>query len=150
MATYTSQGTIRICCDISNSGSVSTIIFVPEKGYSIKHRNKNYAVFVPRSCKKAVIMKYDPDKGNGVKIRAAELGCTDVISGAATHQTKVEVRVKATLNEDATITAAEKGGVAKEAAKEAKEAAVREFLEAINELEKCIKLELVGITVPAK
>ena len=53
MSIYTSQGTIRIRCDTGASGGgdrKTTIYFLPEKDYSIKHRNKNYAVFVPQSC----------------------------------------------------------------------------------------------------
>lgn len=51
MSTYTSQGTIKVRCDVSNSTNHKTkVYFIPEQNYSIKHKNKNYAVFVPLSC----------------------------------------------------------------------------------------------------
>lgn len=100
MSIYTSQGTIRIRCDI-DTNSITTLYFVPENDYSIKHRNDNYAVFVSQSCdcktqswKNALIRKYDPDKGNGVEIHVARTNFMYVISSAAVHQSKVEVEVE--------------------------------------------------------
>ena len=94
MSIYTSQGTIRIHYNITGeSCHETTIYFVPENNYSIKHKDKQFAVFMPECCNEAVVMKYDPDKGDGVKIDATGLGCTEVISSAAAHQTKVLVQV---------------------------------------------------------
>ena len=133
MCTYTSQGTIRVRCSLRNGSLLETaLFFVPENDYSIKHGDKTFAVFVPQSCdctpqfcNKAIIRKYDRDKGNGVKITAAS-GCTEVISGAAVHQKKVEVWVK------------EKTSKTPESKKKCSEA------------KQCLKLKLTGITVPAK
>ena len=109
MSIYTSQGTIRVHCSLSNCGSGMTFFFVPDNDYSIKHGNKTFAVFVPKSCSctpqscnKAIIRIYDRDKGNGVEIRAAESGCPEntksgcpeIISDAAVHQKKVGVWVE--------------------------------------------------------
>ena len=91
MSIYTSQGTIRVYCSLSNCGSGMKFFFVPDNDYSIKHGNKTFAVFVPKSCNctpqscsctpqscnKAIIRIYDRDKGNGVEIRAAESGCPE-------------------------------------------------------------------------
>ena len=94
MCNYTSQGTIH--CEISNNTSGSkpttTIFFVPDRDYSITHRTKNYAVFVPQHCNKAIVR----DKGEGIKICAAKFGSTDVILRAAACQAKVEVKVTET------------------------------------------------------
>ena len=131
MSVYTSQGTIRVYCNLSNSNSKpeTALFFVPEHDYSIKHRNKTFAVFVsqscdctPQSCNKAIIREYDRDKGNGVKIHADASACTEVISGAAAHQRKVEVQVKATGD---ACTAG------------------------CNESKQCSELKITGITVPA-
>ena len=140
MSIYTSQGTIRIHCDIDaadESGRKAMIYFVPEDDYSIKHRNENYAVFVPQSCdcpkqpcdcksqscKHAIIRKYNPDKGNWIEIDVAdERSCMDVISDAAMHQKKVKVKVKTTLKKG--VKAAEEiAEAAKKAAEEIAEAA---------------------------
>ena len=111
MSIYTSQGTIRIHYNITGENChKTTIYFVPENDYSIKHRNENYAVFVPQSCgcseqscdcksqscKNAVIRKYNPDKDDWIKIHVADgiIGCMGIISDAATHQKKVEVKVE--------------------------------------------------------
>lgn len=156
MSIYTSQGTIRIrcdtkaaagCCDTGNA----TIYFVPEKDYSIKHRNENYAVFVPQSCgcpeqscdckpqscKSAIIRKYNPDKGDWIEIRVTGgIMCyRDVISDAATHQKKVEVEVevKTTLEKTAESKIPEivKGvaGANNDKKKEAVEKIIKETLE---------------------
>ena len=91
MDNYTSQGTIR--CEISRNKNdpKTTIFFAPERDYSIKHRTKDYAVFVLQPCNKAIIV---PDKGEGIKICTAKFDSTDVILRAAACQAKVEVKVK--------------------------------------------------------
>ena len=109
MSIYTSQGTIRIRCDIDASGGndcKATIYFVPENDYSIKHRNDKYAVFVPQSCdckpqswRNTLIRKYNPDRGDEIEIDAAGVDRMDIISFAAMHQKKVEVEVEMTLSE---------------------------------------------------
>ena len=126
MGIYTSRGTISVRCSLSNSNR-QDIFFVPHDDYHIKHRNKTFAVFMPQSCNctpqscnctpqscnctpqscnctpqycnKAIIRECDRDKSNGVKIRVDASTCTEIISGAAVHQKKVEVWVKPTLKE---------------------------------------------------
>ena len=192
MSIYTSQGTIRIrcdtkaaagCCDTGNA----TIYVVPEKDYSIKHRNENYAVFVPQSCgcqehscdcapqscgcqehscdctpqycKNAIIRKYNPDKGNGIKIYAA--GCINVVSDAAAYGKKVQVEVKATLNEGMEDKIKCKADAVKRAADAAKRAegderkqkledlerVVNDFEKVVNKSKQCFKL--ISIMMPA-
>lgn len=175
MSIYTSQGTIRIHHCISES-SKPTIYFIPENDYSIKHRNENYAVFVPlpQSCKNAVtvIRRCNPDKGDKIKIEidAARINCMDIISSAAMHQKKVEVEVevKTTLEEmkremqviwkklveNEISKIVEK--IAKEADDNKKKEAMKQEMEVIwkelmkveHESKQCLKL--VGITVPAQ
>ena len=133
MSTYTSKGTISVRCIRRDDKPKTVLLFVPENDYSIKHGNKKFAVFVPQSCdctpqscNKAIIRRYDGDKGNGVKICVDALGCTEVISGAAVHQKNVEVWVK------------EKTSKTPESKKKCSEA------------KQGLKLKLIGITVPAK
>ena len=159
MSIYTSQGTIRIHYNITGENChKTTIYFVPENDYSIKHRNENYAVFVPQSCgcseqscdcksqscKNAIIRKYNPDKDDWIKIHVADgiIGCMGIISDAATHQKKVQIQVKVepTLKEGVRVAEAAK--------KTAKKAAKKEAKAAVNEREQL--LTLTSITVPAK
>ena len=134
--TYISQGTISVHCSISknspeirkNSPEIRKnspemhLIFVPSNDYSVKHRNKTFAAFVPQSCgctldscgcgpdscgcgpdscgckpgfcNRAIIREYDREKGRGVKIGMDEPSCMEAISGAALRGTKVELEVK--------------------------------------------------------
>ena len=182
MSIYTSQGTIR--CEISNntggsettnnntdeSETTKTIFFVPERDYSITHRTKHYAVFVPQSCNcnKAIVMKYNPDKGEEIKISADKFFSTDVLFGSAAHQTKVEILVNVEESEMSDLlrkkeeaeekaAAAKKAKVAAAEAKKAKEmteaemdatAAAAVAKKAAADLKECLKL--VHIKVPAK
>ena len=97
---YTSQGTISMKCVVNDAGAITsaTIFFVPDNNYSIKHKKKDYAIFVSNSSKtaKAIIREYDPSAGNGVEfsIDKPDLNLTGLISSVAVHQTKVEVQVK--------------------------------------------------------
>ena len=153
MSIYTSQGTIRIHYDVTDKKT--TIYFVPENDYSIKHRSKKFAVFMPKSCNcteqpcgctpqpcnKAIVMEYDPDKDSGIKIDVAIQDFTWGLSSAATHQTKVLVKVKAELTEPAKnriVTCAEK----------VSNQTVENLVKLINESERCLKL--IGITIPVK
>ena len=163
MITYTSQGTISVyrnfCTGADNCKY--EVFFVPENAYSIKHGNKTFAVFVPKSCgcapkscdctlkscNKAVIRKYDRDKGNGVKIGVCSSGCKEVmsiISSAALHQTKVkvEVEVKITLKKDEIDKVADAAADAK--------AAEQELMKIIIKAVQCSEMKLTGITIPAK
>ena len=127
MSIYTSQGTIRMHYGFNADGEVArkTIYFVPEEDYSIKHKNKNYAVFVLLSGRNCIMKRYNPNKGRGVKLDANETDFMVDISSAHTHQTKVQVVVKATLQQgqqnailEAAEAAAEAAGAARNQAAE--------------------------------
>ena len=92
---YTSQGTISMQCDIGFRGAVkkTTVFFVPDHSYSIKHRKETRAVFVSEDGHTAIIKKCNPGTGNGVKLSAG-IHVSGLISSAVVHQTKVEVQVK--------------------------------------------------------
>ena len=171
---YTSQGTIRVHRNFGNGDSETTLFFVPNNDYSIKHGKETFVVFVPESGNdNAVIRKYDRDS-NGVKISAVKAGCTEAIA-AATHQTKVEVRVEVMLKvvkatdevakaAGTAYEAAKAAGIAYEAAKAAADkaaadkAAADKATKTIRATENLVKkineqnpeLELTGITVPAR
>ena len=158
MSIYTSQGTIRIRCGAG--ASETTIYFVPEKDYSIKHGNKNYAVFVPQSCgcsgqscKNTIIRKYNPDEGKEIEMHAAGTDCMNVISTAAANRVKVQVEVKATLKEEAERILEAMKNVDEEADTkndvQAVKNAVNKLISTVkNESKQCLKL--VGITIPAQ
>ena len=168
MGIYTSQGTIRIRCDIGASGGndcKATIYFVPENDYSIKHRNESYAVFVPmsESCKNAIIRKYNPDKGGKIEIVVAGIGRIDIISFAAMHQKKVEVEVevKTTLEEAAESKISEVASEImekihknvdeiskREAVEKVMKATLQKLVGVANNPKQCFKL--TGITIPAQ
>ena len=108
MSTYTSQGTIRVHYNFGKI-NCSKVFFVPDSDYSIKHGKKTFAVFVlqfcddatdgynnkTKTCDNAVIKQYDRDS-NGVEIDMDVTGFTELVI-AATHQTKVEVQIKETV-----------------------------------------------------
>lgn len=89
---YTSQGTI----DVEFSDGQLKLYFVPEQGYSNKHKNANFAIFVRlgrdgNGVPNAIIRKYDPKK-DGVEIMVEEPLLEIAVRGAS-QQIKVEVQV---------------------------------------------------------
>ena len=89
---YTSQGTI----DVEFSDGQLKLHFVPEQGYSNKHKNTNFAIFVRlgsdgNGIPNAIIREYDPKK-DGVKITVEEPLFEIAVRGAS-QQIKVEVQV---------------------------------------------------------
>lgn len=89
---YTSQGTI----DVEFSDGQLKLHFVPEQGYSNKHKNTNFAIFVRLGCDgndipNAIIRKYDPKK-DGVEVTVEEKLLEIAVRGAS-QQIKVEVQV---------------------------------------------------------
>ena len=155
---YTSQGTIRVHQSFGSGNSETTLFFIPENDYAIKHGNKTFAVFVPQSCsctpqscRRAIIRKYDRDKGNGVKIRVVASSCTEIISDAAVHQKKVKVWVRAKLEgagENEILEAACQAVKAKTKNEKERTKAIEDLVETVNKW--CSTLKLIGITVPAK
>ena len=89
---YTSQGTI----DVEFSDGQMKLHFVPEQGYSNKHKNTNFAIFVRlgsdgNGIPNAIIREYDPKK-DGVEITVEE-PLLDIAVRGASQQIKVEVQV---------------------------------------------------------
>ena len=166
MSIYTSQGTIRVRYrfDATNGNISKTMIyFVPERDYSIKHKNKHYAVFVPLSGRNCIMKRYNPNKGRGVKLDANGTNFTVDISSAHTHQTKVQVVVKSTIKlkaaeatevknkatnaEDKAVAAEQAAAEDKENAEAAMNQAIDALMKEVNKLKQCFKL--TDITIPA-
>ena len=135
MSVYASQGTVRVSCTVCFDASgkairKATVFFIPDKDYSVKDRNKNYAVFVPQSCgcseqscgcseqscgcseqscgckpypyKNAIIRKYCPNEGIEIEMHAAAgKDCINIVSTAAMKKLKVRVKVRAALKKKA-------------------------------------------------
>ena len=133
MQIYVSQGTIKIvAADGVNADAHATnfaahlptvepvphalLHFVPSAEYSIKHWDKNFAVFVssayvgrpdrePRlltredvlalPCLDALVREYDQRKVIEIDTKVHMADLPDIISGAALNQTNVQVRVRA-------------------------------------------------------
>lgn len=93
---YTSKGTIGAEFKLNDDDTVSTTLsFVPDHDYSIRHDGKTFAVFAALG-NEALIRKYDKDEG--VKIEGGDqlvglYGCTNVkIEIDVTDVTKDDVQ----------------------------------------------------------
>ena len=95
MPTYVSQGTINVHFRTNNNDVRQTLHFVPGNDYSIKHRAKNFAVFVSSQDSDAFVREYDQVKI--IEIILTVNWQADVsqmtLSNFALHQTKVEIEV---------------------------------------------------------
>ena len=63
MPTYVSQGTINVHFRTNNNDVRQTLHFVPGNDYSIKHRAKNFAVFVSKTPTAVPVTLQDSEPG---------------------------------------------------------------------------------------
>lgn len=67
---YVSQGTISVEFELNARAEPSSLFFVPERDYSIKHRGQNYAVFVLEGENQdASIFKKNEERGIEIAVR---------------------------------------------------------------------------------
>ena len=160
MSTYTSQGNVRV--EFNNTGQATKLYFVPDQDYSIKHRNKTFAVFVPQFGD-AITREYSKDIDIEV-YETLQLDCRQI------GQTKVEIRVQETKNAKEVAEAAEQmaANAAAEAANAAAEAAkatatvpcaenaarkaedAKDAKDKAKTAKEAVALKLISITIPAK
>ena len=86
---FKSTGTIRV--KLSN-GSPSQIFFTPNIDSTVRHGDKQYAVFLQESSKDCFVRKFG-DAGEGVSIKVNKADLPGLVEAAA-QQTLVEVEVQ--------------------------------------------------------
>ena len=86
---FKSTGTIRV--KLSN-GSPSQIFFTPNDDSTVRHGDKQYAVFLQESSKDCFVRKFG-DAGEGVPIKVNKADLPGLVE-AAVRQTLVEVAAK--------------------------------------------------------
>lgn len=158
---YTSKGTIKAEFLLNNGTVSTTLSFVPDCDYSIRHRGKTFAVFVDRQGG-ALIKEYDKD--NDIKIQVNRELVRSVGSYGCTNA-EVEIEVRQPTGTDPAVPKeiADAGSVVvqqiKATASSGKE---DEFVQAFLDL--CLKvrameratgdgssgLELIRLKIPAK
>lgn len=120
MSLYTSQGIVRVNCSIrcNDSGEAvpkATVFFVPDKDYSIKDRNRNYAIFVPQSCGPSGQSCGCPEHYGGCSEQSCgrseqSCGCSGQSSGCKPHLCKNAIIRKYRPNEGIEIAMHEAAG----------------------------------------
>lgn len=92
---YESTGIIHLKIEGEKTKNIS---FVPDKDHCVKHRGKEYAVFLPKgSCKDAKVKRFEEGL-NSVKLKLNNSKMNTALLDTATKGSAVDVKVKCKKN----------------------------------------------------